>query len=261
MDLRAYPFLYETHLHTSFGSACARNTPEEMVLAAKQMGYAGIFVTEHNWRGNSCIDRTLPWPTWIDRMAYSYEVAREVGERVGLSVFFAYEAGFFDKPHFGAEFLIYGLSPQWLKAHPELRDMDAPEHLALVRSAGAMVIHAHPFREASYIERVILLPELVDGIEGVNAAHSNSRSGAHARAVYDQRAMEYARRLGLPMTAGSDIHTNELFGGGVAFREPLRSVEDYCRAIRSDADRLLTNGEQVFDRHGALLPDAPNWAK
>ncbi len=260
MYRQTYPYLYETHLHTALGSACAHNTPEEMVLAAAKMGYAGIFVTEHNWRGNSCIDRSLPWADWIDAMAHSFLLAQETGTRVGLSVFFGYEAGFFDKPHFGAEFLIYGLSPQWLKAHPELRDMDAPEHLALVRSAGATVIHAHPFREASYIERVVLLPELVDGVEAVNAAHSNSRSGAHANAVFDRRAVEYARRHGLPMTAGSDIHTSNLFGGGVAFREPITCVADYCRAIRTDADRLLTNGEQVFDRNGVLLPGTADWA-
>ena len=114
-----YPYLYETHMHTNLVSACAWNTPEEMALAAKKAGYAGIFITEHNWRGNSCIDRSIPWPQWIDRMAQSYYNAKKVGDEIGLSVFFAYEAGFFDLPHHGAEFLIYGLTPEWLKAHPE----------------------------------------------------------------------------------------------------------------------------------------------
>lgn len=254
-----YPYLYETHLHTSIGSACAHSSPEEMVQAAKEMGYAGIFVTEHNWRGNSCIDREIPWETWIDRMAESYYAAKREGEKIGLSVFFAYEAGFCGKSHHGAEFLIYGLTPQWLKQHPELKDMDAPEHLDLVRSAGAMAIHAHPYREASYIEQVFLLPDKVDGVEAVNATHSNSRSGAHNRAVYDDRAIAYAKEQGLPMTAGSDIHFRELFGGGVAFRRPLENEEDYCRAILADEDRLLTNGEKVYDRQGNRLPGQADW--
>lgn len=256
-----YPYLYETHLHTNMGSACAWDTPEEMVRAAKEKGYTGIFITEHNWRGNSCIDRSVPWEEWIDRMAASFYAAKREGDRIGLSVFFAYEAGFTEKPHHGAEFLIYGLTPQWLKQHPELRDMDAPEHLALVRSAGAMAVHAHPYREAWYIEEVFLLPDQVDAVEVVNAAHSHSRSGAHNRAVYDERALAYAKESGLPMTAGSDIHNRDLFGGGVAFRTPIGSVEDYCRAILSDADRLLTNGEKVYDRHGNLLPGQADWSK
>lgn len=254
-----YPYLYETHLHTNMGSACAWNTPVEMVRAAKEKGYAGIFITEHNWRGNSCIDRALPWETWIDRMAQSYYEAKQAGDTMGLAVFFAYEAGFYGKDHHGAEFLIYGLTPEWLKRHPELRDMDAPEHLALVRGAGAMAVHAHPYREASYIEKVFLLPDQVDAVEGVNAAHSNSHSGSHNRAHFDTLAIAYAKEHGLPMTAGSDIHNDQLFGGGIALKTPLRSMEDYCRAILEGWDYVLTNGEQVFDKQGNLLPGGADW--
>lgn len=255
-----YPYLYETHLHTNMVSACAWNTPAEMVRAAKERGYAGIFITEHNWRGNSCIDRQLPWEEWIDGLASSYYAAKAEGDRIGLDVFFAYEAGFHGKSYHGAEFLIYGLTPEWLKQHPQLRDMDAPEHLALVRSAGATIVHAHPYREASYIERTLLLPDSVDAVEAVNSAHSHSRSSSHNRARFDEQAIAYAREHGLPMTAGSDIHNSNLFGGGVAFKEPMRSVEDYCSRILGDADYLLTNGEKVFDKHGNLLPGQADWA-
>ena len=253
-----YPYLYETHLHTNMGSACAWNSPEEMVRAAKEKGYAGIFVTEHNWRGNSCIDRNLPWTIWIDRMSASYYAAKAVGDAIGLAVFFAYEAGFCGKPTHGAEFLIYGLTPEWLKEHPELKDMDAREHLALVRGAGAMAIQAHPFREASYIKEIQLFPECVDGVEGINATHSNSAS-EYCNRKFDDLAISYAREHNLPMTAGSDIHTNRLLCGGVAFRAPIESVADYCRMILNDGDRLLTNGESVFDKQGNLLPGHADW--
>ena len=261
MHCENYPYLYETHLHTSMVSACARNTPQEMVRAAKQRGYAGIFVTEHNWRGNSCVDRSLPWEEWIDGLAQSYYAAKAEGEKVGLQVFFAYEAGFGGLHHHGAEFLIYGLTPQWLKAHPELKDLDAPEHLRLVRNAGAMVVHAHPFREASYIKETFLLPDAVDAVEAINGAHGNPKSKSHNCADYDRKAVEYAKIHGLPMTAGSDIHWDDLFGGGVAFRQPLHTVEDYCAAIRTGQDRLLTDGFHVFDSQGNLLPGHADWAQ
>lgn len=254
-----YPYLYETHLHTAMGSACAQNSPEQMVRAAAQAGYSGIFVTEHNWLGNSCIDRDIPWPQWIDRMAASYEAAKRVGEEIGLSVFFGYEAGFSGKAHYGAEFLVYGLSPQWLREHPELQDMEAPEHLSLVRQAGAMVVHAHPFREAWYIQQLVLLPEYVDAVEAINATHSNPRSGCHNRRVFDEQAIAYALANGKPMTAGSDIHTTDLFGGGVAFRRPITSEKDYCDAILRNEDRLLTNGDAVFNTMGNRLPGQADW--
>ncbi len=253
-----YPYLYETHLHTSMGSACAHNSPEDMVRAAKNRGYTGIFVTEHNWRGNSCIERSLPWEEWIDGMTASYIAAKSEGEKIGLSVFFAYEAGFYGKSSHGAEFLIYGVTPQWLKAHPELRDMDAKEHANLARAAGAMVVHAHPFREASYIDEILLFPDHVDAVEGINATHSNSASTC-VNQRFDDAAIAYAREHGLPMTAGSDIHNANLLGGGVAFRTPIVSVEDYCRRIQAGGDYLLTNGEAVFDRQGNLLPGQADW--
>ena len=48
---KEYPYLYETHLHTSEGSACGRSTGREIAEACKEYGYAGIFVTDHNWGG------------------------------------------------------------------------------------------------------------------------------------------------------------------------------------------------------------------
>lgn len=256
-----YPYLYETHLHTSMVSACAHNTPEEMVRAAKNAGYAGIFVTEHNWRGNSCIDRSLPWEDWINAMAASYYAARAEGEKVGLQVFFAYEAGFFGLPYHGCEFLIYGLTPDWLKAHPQLKDLDAPEHLALVRSAGAMAIHAHPFREASYIPQAFLFPEDVDGVEAINANHSNPLRLSKHDPGYDEKAIAYALEHGLPMVAGSDMHTNQLLGGGVAFARKLENELDYCRAVLGREDYVLTDGCSVFDSRGNLLPASADWAQ
>ena len=62
---QTYPYLYETHLHTSESSACARCTGSEMARACKEYGYSGIFVTDHNWGGNTAIDRTLEWEEWV----------------------------------------------------------------------------------------------------------------------------------------------------------------------------------------------------
>lgn len=255
-----YPYLYETHLHTSMVSACAHNTPEEMVRAAKAGGYTGIFITEHNWRGNSCIDRSLPWEAWIDAMASSFYAAKAEGEKVGLQVFFAYEAGFFGLPYHGCEFLIYGLTPEWLKQHPELKDLDAPEHLRIVRSAGATAIHAHPFREASYIPQAFLFPEDVDAVEAINANHSNPNRLSKHIPAYDAMAIDYAREHDLPMAAGSDMHCDQLLGGGVAFRRKLQNEADYCRAILSREDYVLTDGCSVFDNMGNLLPGQADWA-
>jgi predicted metal-dependent phosphoesterase TrpH len=193
-------------------------------------------------------------------MAASYYAAKAEGDRIGLSVFFAYEAGFFGLPHHGVEFLIYGLTPDWLKQHPELKNMDAEAHLNLVRSAGAMAVHAHPYREASYIPQAYLFPDNVDAVEVINANHSNSRRLSNHNPSYDEMAISYAREHKLPMVAGSDMHTDLLLGGGVAFGKKLESEADYCRAVLRGENYLLTNGEQVFDHLGNLLEGMADWA-
>ncbi len=246
---KEYPYLYETHLHTSQGSACGQNSGYDMAKACHRAGYAGIIVTDHNWGGNTAVDRRLPWKEWVEQFAKGYEDAKRYADQhPDFDVYFGYEAGFR-----GTEFLIYGISPAWLKAHPEIREAGLEEHLRLVRRAGGTVVHAHPFREAGYIPETVLVPELVDAVEGVNATHSNHRSGGGVRACFDRKALEYAKEQRLPLSAGSDIHATWLLGGGVAFRQRLTGIEDFCDAIKSDEDRLLTNGDVWFDKHGNQL--------
>lgn len=236
-----YPYFYETHLHTAESSACARSTGEEMARACKEYGYTGIFITDHNWGGNTAIDRKLPWNEWVNEFCRGYENAKAEGDRIGLDVFFGYEAGFA-----GTEFLIYGVDKAWMLANPKLRQANVEQQYRLVHENGGMVIHAHPYREEGYIPKIRLFPKWVDGVETVNAMHSNSRSMAHYNPDFDRRAAAYAKKHRLPVTAGSDIHNKSLLGAGIAFRRKLTSVSDYIRAILSGEDYVLTNGEDWF---------------
>lgn len=249
MDTKKYPYLYETHLHTSEASACAAATGRQMVRACKDAGYTGIIVTNHNWHGNHCIDRSLPWKQWIERYYNAYTEARHWGDQIGLDVFFGYEAGYQ-----GTEFLIYGVTMEWLIAHPQIKDATIPEQYRWIHEAGGLVIHAHPFREEPYIPKIRLYPECVDGVEGINATHSHPLSCSHNNPAYDTRAIAYAKEHKLPITAGSDIHNTDIFGGGIAFRRKIKDINDYCEAIRTGEDYILTNGAAWFDRDGNPLP-------
>lgn len=243
-----YPYLYETHMHTNQASACARATGREMAAAAKAAGYTGIIITDHSWYGNNALSKELPWEEWIDTFCTGYEDAKAWGDENGLDVFFGYEANYH-----GTEFLIYGVDKEWLKTHPEIKDATIPEQLRLIHETGGMVIHAHPFREESYIPEVRLFPEDVDGVEGINATHSCHLSKSHNDPAFDERAIAYAREHKLPMTAGCDAHGTDLFGGGMAFKRRLTSVQDYCKAVLTGEDYLLYNGDDWFTKNGEKL--------
>lgn len=131
---RQYPYLYDTHCHTSYGSACAKCSGEELARAAKEAGYTGIIVTEHNWGGNTALSRRLPWTEWVEEFYKGYEAAYRTGKEIGLDVFFGYEAGYK-----GTEFLIYGIDKEWLKAHSEIRTAGIEEQYRLVKEATSIL--------------------------------------------------------------------------------------------------------------------------
>lgn len=243
-----YPFLYETHLHTKEASRCAVSSGKEMADATHEFGYTGIFVTDHNWGGNTCVDTSLPWKEWVKLFFAGYYEAKAEGDKIGLDVFPAWEAGYK-----GTEFLIYGITPEYLAEHEEFKDADVMKQFELVHRGGGIVIHAHPFREEWYIPEVRLYPEFVDGAEIINATHSSHLSMAHNNPQFDESAIHYANEHNFPTTAGSDVHSVNLFGGGMAFKSRITSVQDFISRIINGEDYVLTNGDHWYTKKGELI--------
>ena len=245
INIEDYIYKYETHLHTSEGSACGKCKGEDMAKACKEAGYDGIFVTDHAWGGNTAVDRSKPWREWVHDFALGYEHAKAWGDRNGLSVWFGYESGYQ-----GTEFLIYGITPEWMADHEELHDADIPDQLKIIHEGGGMVIQAHPYREEFYIPQIRLFPEYSDGIEGINATHTSHLSMAHKSDVWNDQAIELARKYDKPMTAGSDVHSVNIFGGGILTSKRLSSPQDFIDLIMGDEMYLMTDGDTIFDRYG-----------
>ena len=176
-------YKYETHMHTSEGSACASSTGAEMALAHKQAGYEGIFVTDHFFNGNTAVSKDLPWEERVARFCLGYEHAKETGDQIGLQVYFGFEYAYH-----GAEFLVYNLDKQWLIAHENLDQLPPRKALELMHQGGAFIIQAHPFRERDYIDHIQLFPRDIDGVEAINAAHLGEEGGQ-----MNARAFAYAK--------------------------------------------------------------------
>ncbi|MCR5031623.1 MAG: histidinol-phosphatase [Lachnospiraceae bacterium] len=247
--IEGYPYLYETHMHTAEGSKCGKCCAKDMVRAYYEAGYAGVIVTDHNWGGNTAVDKSLPWEEWIDQFFQGYFHAKEEGDKLGFPVYLGYEA----THGCGHDFLIYGFTIPWMKAHPQLHDATIPEQLSLIHSCGGMVIQAHPYREASYVDEVETFEQYVDGIEMFNAAHLPHKEGAADNSIWNTKAVKLANENHLPGTAGSDQHETSLFGGGVAFPTPLKDLQDYMDRIRGGADYVLTDGKNWYDRQGRKI--------
>lgn len=226
---------WETHLHTAESSACGKSSASEMALACKAAGYDGMFVTDHFYHGNTCVDRSLPWEEWARQFCLGYHNAKETGDRIGLRVCFGWEYSWN-----GNDFLTYGLSPEWLAAHPEVVLVTPIEYLKLIHEAGGCIVQAHPFRQAHYIEAIRLLPEYSDAAEVYN--------GGNADPAFNERADWYADSYGLLKTSGSDTHNKECFNGGILTDFELNDTAQYLSLIRSGGIKglILDGADYLF---------------
>jgi histidinol phosphatase-like PHP family hydrolase len=219
-------YQYETHLHTTEASACAVRSAAEHVRYYKELGYAGIIVTDHFFNGNTNIPNDLPWEERVDLFCRGYENAKTEGDRIGLSVFFGWEANFQC-----TEFLIYGLDKEWLKSHPDILSWSIEEQYQRVKEDGGFVVHAHPFRVRPYIKEIRLFPDCVDAVEAINVGNHNDD--------FDRKALLYARKHKLPVTAGTDAHGRDSLYSGVAFHHKLENINDFITGIKDGRHELI----------------------
>lgn len=226
-------YLYETHLHTKPVSKCASWEVAKTVEFYKREGYAGIFITNHFLDGNINIDRSKPYCERIEFYFSDYEEGKRIGDRIGISVFLGIEMSYG-----GTDFLIYGLDKEWFLSHPEIEGMRKTEQLSLMAEEGALIIQAHPFREASYIDHIRLFPRHVHGVEIYNACRSDFEN---------DMARSYAKSYKLIPFAGSDNHHGGeqiKLGGMRCSHTPIRDEADFVTRVK--------NGEmKIFHRESS----------
>ncbi len=235
-DTTGYDYRYEMHCHTDWCSACAHNSPEEMAEAYYQKGYAGMVITDHFLRGNSAVDRSLPWDEKMKCYYRAYEAARKWADGKGFHVLFGLEHAYGD----GKEVLTYGIDLPFLLAHPDLHLYSLADYAKAVHEAGGFLSMAHPYRHASYINADVKpQPEYLDGAEIFNFYNTKEEN---------EEAARLAEKHGLSPTSGGDEHiiTGASIGmAGIALKAPVDAGKDLVRLLRSGDYRLVINGETV----------------
>ena len=213
-------YLYETHLHTSEVSACGKIRGADYVDYMISRGYNGMFVTDHFFNGNCAVDSRLDWKERVDGFACGYRNALEAAAGKDFDVLFGIEFNFD-----GDEYLIYGVDIGWIKDNDDITCVPRREVYHRVSQAKGIMIQAHPFRERSYLSDIKLTSDICDGIEVFNAGNTPNQNAL---------ALRYARKLGLPMTSGSDIHRqDDRAMGGMILPQRIREPGEYVDAVRS----------------------------
>ena len=221
-------YKYETHLHTAPVSLCARAGVRETLEFYKEQGYDGVFITNHFLDGNINVDQSLSYEEKVNYYFADYEQGAAIGDEIGLKVFPGVELSYG-----GTDFLIYGLDKAWYLAHPQIMEMKKSEELAFLMDSGALVIQAHPFREAHYIDHIRLYPRQIHGVEVMNANRTPEENSL---------AKIYATHYGLLETAGSDNHVGpkQKKLAGICCETPICSVEDFIHRVKNQQIEIFT---------------------
>jgi len=169
------PLKIDLHTH-SFFSGDGVSSPEELIAAARARGLHGFALTDHN----TC-----------EGVEYLMEegLIRPDGEPVdGFLIIPGVEVTTAE-----GHLLCLGAMLPNLKGHP------AREVCERIHEAGGVAIppHAYDLFRAGIREEVLDTLD-VDAMEVFNAANTFKR--------FNEKALEYAKRRGLPMTAASDAH-------------------------------------------------------
>ena len=214
-------YLYETHLHTSPVSKCAKATPREQLEFYKSRGYAGVFITNHFIDGNISAEKSTSYEELLNYYFSDYEEGVKIGKEIGIDVFCGVEMSYG-----GTDFLVYGIDKEWYLSHPEEVKLPKSQLLPLLMENGALVIQAHPFREARYIDHIRLFPRCIQGVEVYNAARSDFEN---------KLAMQYAENYELVKFAGSDNHIAGKMKkfGGMQSEIPIKDETDFVARVLS----------------------------
>lgn len=190
------PWRFDLHLHTT-ASPDSLLTPAQLLTACRRRRLTGVAVTDHN-RTAGALELAHQAPPDV-QIIVGEEVLTTRGELLGL---------------FLREPVADGLTPE--------------ETARAIRAQGGIVGVSHPYdpwRLALDGAALLALWQagLLDFIEGRNGRTWMSR--------HNRRAVALGRRLGLPLSAGSDAHSAWEVGCCAVVVPPFHGPQEFLAAL------------------------------
>lgn len=213
------PILADFHLHTFHSPDCS-TTIDDLAQRAIELGIGALCVTDHDSVAGGYAAKAHAEAHGVPvHIAVSSEVkTRKQGEVIGI-------------------YLTEDIPP----------GMSFADTVDAIRQQGAFVYVPHPFDAHHAIPPEALLERLAPQLDAIEVAN-----GRLAREHYNESALAFARRLGLPEGAGSDEHVIAgLFTAGLelpAFHDPasLALALGDARVVRNPKSFLALQMRKWF---------------
>lgn len=229
-------YLFDLHCHNKEGSVCSRLPAKDMVDFYIKQGYSGFCVTNH-FTGSTTVPDNYSWEDRVDHYFTGYDECLKYAEGKDIKVFFGIEYsilkfGTHDMHKImGNDFVILGLTRDWLKANEETFNKSTNELFDAIHKAGGYIIHAHPFLEEDWISHIQLFPQKEDAVEIMNMGVSDDTNA---------KARWYAEAFNKTVTGGTDIHFTDIpYVSGVECEKEINTVEELIDEIRNGRTKVI----------------------
>lgn len=224
----------ELHCHSAGVSACARITPAEMVEKYVAAGYTTVVLTNHLSFVTFSPDNYHGTYDWQDKMDFYLEGYRKLKEAAGNRLNILLGAEFRLYKHEATDYLVYGLTEDFLRTHPGILDTGFSIFSQRVRAAGLFLVQAHPFRK----HMVVTDTKLLNAIETYNG---NKRCASR-----NDIAEIWADRFHMAKTSGSDLHRpDDDACGGIYTETPITTNEELLAVLRSGNYTLIKEAKNL----------------
>lgn len=218
-------FKYDMHVHNLEVSPCGHVPAQEVVRLYKEAGYSGICITDHFNDHVYNFLKGTSWKDYIDKFLKGYRIALSEGKNLDLFVSFGLEMKLDGSSN---EYLIYGVTEDFLYRNPDLYKLDIFSFSKLIHDSGLLIYQAHPFRPGMFLTDRGLL----DGIEGYNG---NMRQTSR-----NDEVLNYAKKNSIPTISGSDFHQLEdLARGGILAENKITSDDMLLSVLRNKEYELI----------------------
>lgn len=224
----------ELHCHTAGVSACGHITPAELAEKYIAAGYTTVVLTNHISLSTFSPENYHGTHDWQDKMDFFLAGYHALEEAAGNRLHILLGAEFRLYKHDATDYLVYGLTEEFLRTHPDILSTGFAVFSERVRAAGLFVVQAHPFRK----NMMVTNPMLLDAIEVYNG---NKRHNSH-----NDIAEIWADRFHLSKTSGSDTHrTDDDACAGIRTETPITTNEELLAVLRSGNYTLIREANNL----------------
>lgn len=227
----------DLHTHCKPVSICAHHRYDEIPQMIKDAGLDAFVLTNHYF-AKHCDKLSDDLHEQACIYVDVFRKCKEIGEKIGIKVFFGAEARLMDVNPHKPEFLLYGISEEEFIDSFPIYGFNQKELFDYCNEKNILMIQAHPYRyEQNYA------PADMRYVHGVEVYNGNS--GFENRF---EDSLKLAIDNNLIKTGGSDFHNKIHAGAGMI-------VPDYIEDQFMLRDYLKTRECVIFDKSGIIYEE------